>query len=289
MKRFIILLVVFLLMLTSCANVSQKVESTAEKNKSMRNMQVVDTTTEEKYITYLDDEAQTILKNSASILTKSLVGCLSGFSSDVKKPSDKITLNSDVNNATKFLVMMIYHNNSDEYTMAKNSIYSGSIYKDSKDTYHLKKSYISVILKDIFDCNYNGEIEKILDEQLDFEYSSKNDEYLISMNKLMEQNTDLKYTKKSDKYLSDSDFSKDDNWICKRITNVKTDPLKKEIKVKYIVENSYSFDDDSDEEITSYNCENVYKYHLREDNEYYLTVKSVNVVEYVKSTNPDAV
>ena len=260
MKRLIILMLSVVILLTACSNKPIDDESKANSGETKT------TLSQETQAEKIDDQTKTQLSESAKLLTKAIICSTDGFSYDVKNPTTKITPASekDQNSVVTFLIMMMYYSNPEHTPQAENTIYNGLVYMDKNDMYHLNESAISVLLKDVFGIQKYDESINVLVNQLNFSYDKKTDEYVSAL-----------------------EFGAKYDWDCKEITKVKIDTDAKEITVEYKAQNLMSFADGAKEEITEYNCKNVYTFDSRESNEYYLKLKSVEVLDFVKTANPD--
>ena len=260
MKKIIILMLSLILLLTACANKPTDDESKASGETAKT------TVADETQAAKIDEQTKTQLSESAKLLTKAIVCSTDGFSYDVKNPTTKLTPanEKDQNSVVTFLMMMMYYSNPERTPEIENTIYSGLVSMDKNDMYHLNKSSIPVILKDVFGIQKYDESINVLVNQLNFSYDKKTDEYISAM-----------------------EFGAKYDWDCKEITKVKVDTDAKDITVEYKAQNLMSFADGAKEEITEYNCKNVYTFDSRESNEYYLKLKSAEVLDFVKTANPD--
>ena len=256
MKKIIILMLSVILLLTGCAN--KPTDDKSKVNDETSKTTVVD---EKQAAVKMDEQTKITLYESAKLLTKAIVCSTDGFSNDVKNPASKLTPanEKDQNSIVTFLLMMMHYSNPERTPDIENTIYSGLVYMDNNNIYHLNKSAIPVVLKDVFGIQKYDESINVLVNQLNFSYDKKTDEYISAM-----------------------EFGAKYEWECKKFSKVKIDTAEKEITVEYIVHNLMSFADGTKEEITEYNCKNVYTFDSRESGEYYLTLKSMGIKDYIK-------
>ena len=263
MKKLIALLIALVFLLAACSNSGNENDTTDESAK-VTNGDIAEQTTNDPNV--LDVKTEEQLKNTAEYLTKAIAGSTSGFSSNVKNPTKKIVLPNEENqnSIVTFLALMMNYSNPEKSPKTANTIYSGLIYMDDNSFYHLNKTAASKILNDVFAIKSYDEAANVLTQQLSF-----------------------KYDKKLDEYTSRLEFSIPYEWACDKISKVEINKEKREITVEYTVENIFSFADDAKEEITKYNCVNVYTYAADDSNEYSLKLKSMEVKDFLKETNPD--